>query len=119
MDNYSIPDQARASWVDKARRQEVERERRAPASGHVRHDGVPSVVPTRAARTHIELGAQHVDELALALIAPLRAEHDRHCSPVKRRQRKASQMQWQDRAPPLMLGVRWSVRLIGRDGDVL
>ena len=40
-------------------------------------DGVPGVVPARVARHHGELLAQHIDDLALALIAPLGAKD--HC----------------------------------------
>lgn len=47
------------------------------AEGH--NDGVPRVVAARAARAYVHLGAEDVDELALAFVAPLRAQHDRRC----------------------------------------
>lgn len=44
-----------------------------------RHDDrMSGVVTTRTASADIEFGGENVDELALALVAPLRAEDDSH-----------------------------------------
>lgn len=93
MDDGAVADQARARRVHEPGREQVEREGRAPAPGHVRDDRVSGVVPARAARTDVERGGEDVDELALALVAPLRAEHDGHwrgASVVGRVQRRAA-----------------------------
>ena len=58
----------------------MERERRLYVFGaHRNDDGVPGVVAARAARAYVDLGGQDVHQLALALVSPLRAKHDRDC----------------------------------------
>ena len=47
------------------------------ADGH--DDGVPGVVAPGAPRADVEVGGEDVDELAFALVAPLRSEHDGDC----------------------------------------
>ena len=39
-------------------------------------DGVPGIVPAGVARDHIERAREHIDNLALAFIAPLGAKYD-------------------------------------------
>jgi hypothetical protein len=69
----AVADQTDALRVHEPGREQVERKGLA-----VCNDGVPSVVSACASRADVNLVAKHVDELALALIAPLRAEDDSH-----------------------------------------
>ena len=60
--------------------EEVERERLLDLLGADGDDDrVSSVVPAGAARADVEVGGEDVDELAFALVAPLRPEHDGDC----------------------------------------
>ena len=54
--------------------------RRGLLRAHGHHDGVPRIVTSRASRAYIELRRQNIDELPLALVAPLGPEDDGHCS---------------------------------------
>ena len=50
------------------------------SDGH--DDGMTGIIAARASRADIDLRGQDVDELALALVAPLGAKHNGRCSPV-------------------------------------
>jgi hypothetical protein len=72
VDDHPVAEHAHHAVVDDTRGDEVERER-AVADLH----GVPGVVPALVARDHVEAPGQQIDDLALALVAPLRArDHD-------------------------------------------
>ena len=59
--------------------EEVERKgRRHLLRTHRNYDRVPCVVSAGTTGTDVELSRQDVDELALALVAPLRAEDHGH-----------------------------------------
>jgi hypothetical protein len=69
-------DEADGARIDEAGGQEMERERRRDARrADGRDDGVAGVVATGAASADVSVGGEHVDELALALVAPLGAQH--------------------------------------------
>ena len=70
VDDDAVADDARDARMQDARRDEVQHELRA-----VHVDGVPGVVPALVARHRREMRRQHVDDLALAFVSPLRAEH--------------------------------------------
>ena len=60
--------------------EKVERKRLLDLLGADGHDdGVPGVVAPGAPRADVEVRGEDVDELALALVAPLRSEHDGDC----------------------------------------
>jgi hypothetical protein len=71
VDDDAVAEEACAAGVDEPGGEEVERE-----GAPVRDDRVSGVVPARAARADVGVGGENVDELALALVAPLRAEDD-------------------------------------------
>jgi hypothetical protein len=98
VDDDAVAEEACAAGVDEPGGEEVEREGAA-----VGDDRVSGVVPARAARADVGVGGEDVDELALALVAPLRAEDDGDCQapPVSRGSRAR-----EEGAPVMVRGVR-------------
>ena len=78
IDHHAVADDARDAGMQDAGRNQVQDELLA-----VHVDGVPGVVAALVARDRREVRRQQVDDLALAFVAPLRAEHGdiRGCSP--------------------------------------
>jgi hypothetical protein len=102
MDNYAVSDDAGTLWVYKAcsafeneRQSRMTSRRRTTGQkmeckrlldflwAHRSHNRVPRVVSSGTASADIRLAGQDIDELPLALIAPLGAEHNSHCSPCQ------------------------------------
>jgi hypothetical protein len=76
--NYdTIADEPDTLRVDEARGQQVECKGFA-----VSNDRVSGVIASSTASAHIDLVTEDIDELALALVAPLRAEDHSHCSEI-------------------------------------
>ena len=77
--HHPAADHAPAARAEDARGQRLEDELLAP-----HHDGVPGVVAALIAHHRVHVRGQHVHQLALGLVAPLRAhDHDvrhHHCS---------------------------------------
>jgi len=73
--HYAIADDALASGAEHAAGDELEDEFLVPVN-----DGVPGVVPAGIARHGVEPFAQHIHNLALALVAPLGAQYHRRLS---------------------------------------
>lgn len=86
-----------SNWARTAR-EEVEGERLLHAVNR-RDDGVPRVVPACAASADIGLCSQDVHKLALALVAPLRAEDYGHCFRFVSDTMKPDQIQY---SPPML-----------------
>ncbi len=70
IDHHAVADDAGDARVQDARRDEMEDE-----LGALHVHRVPRVVAALVARHRREVRGQHVDDLALALVAPLRAQH--------------------------------------------
>ena len=68
IDNHAVPDDADFSAAQNSRRNEMENISRVAVN-----DGVACVVTALAADDHIGLAREHVDDLALSFVAPLRA----------------------------------------------
>ena len=71
VDHHAVADDGRDVVVEDAARDELQRERLAADD-----DGVPGVVAALIAHDDVHLFGDEVGELALALVAPLRADHD-------------------------------------------
>ncbi len=72
LDHHAVGDHRQAGGIEDPRRQHVQDDLLSP----VIH-GMPGVVAALEARHHVERTGQVVDGLALALVAPLQAQH--HC----------------------------------------
>jgi hypothetical protein len=70
VDDDAVADDAGDARVQDARRDEVQHELLT-----VNVNGVPGVVPALVARHRRKMRCQHVDDLPLAFVSPLRAEH--------------------------------------------
>ena len=81
VDHDAVADDRRDVVVQHARRHELEGERLA-----VDHQGVAGVVAALVADDHRHLLGDEVGQLALALVAPLGAHHDRRRHPLLLRQ---------------------------------
>ena len=88
VDHHAVADDARLGLVEDAGGDEVQGEDLA-----VPHDGVAGVVAALIAHHHVGLLGQQVGDLALALVAPLGADHD-----GRRHVRSPSVLRWA-RAP--------------------
>ena len=80
IDDHAVADDAGDALVQNAGRQQPQDE--LPPVGV---DGVPGVVPALVARDDRKVRRQQIDDLSLALVAPLRAQHRyvrRHLSEV-------------------------------------
>ena len=84
--DHAVADQAARARMHHARGNEVEDDRLAVAK-----DAMPGVGPALVTGDHVGLGAQGVDHLALALVAPLRAhDHRARHAPLRLENRAAS-----------------------------
>src|SRR5262245_7813058 len=70
IDDDAASDDASATRVQDSRRDRLEHELLLAD-----HDGVSGIVAALVANRHVCIGRQHVDHLALALVAPLGAHH--------------------------------------------
>jgi hypothetical protein len=71
IDHHPVPQDAGLALAQDPRGDEVEDDLLV-----AHHHRVPRVVPPLVAGDDVEALAQHVDDLALALVAPLHADHD-------------------------------------------
>jgi len=78
VNDNTVANDAGGVGVDETGRQQMELEGFA-----IDNDGMPRVVASGAARDDVEFSAESVDNLALAFVAPLRAEHN-SCTHLER-----------------------------------
>jgi len=71
VDDNTVSKKVLALWVQDAARKQMER-----ILDSISDDGMASVCSAIKASAQIVLGCKNVDKLALALVAPLRAEND-------------------------------------------
>src|SRR5258707_14411988 len=71
-------EESKAKMIERTTRNQVKRKGFLhPIDVH--DDGMPSVITTSATSTHINVRGEYIHQLPLALVTPLRSEHNRDC----------------------------------------